>query len=79
MKKEDIKIGNQYIGTGAIATIDFMKNDLVVWSCFNGLNEATYSTRLEHFLKDFHPYYSDEELDQKIEELRTNLIKNKGE
>ena len=36
-----------------IVTIDFVKNNLVVWTYENDREELTLSTKLEYFMQDF--------------------------
>ena len=59
MKKErvdpEIEIGSHWQSIdGKVITIDFVKNDLVVWTYeFNDREQITLSTNKEIFIKDF--------------------------
>ena len=50
-----IKIGSQWQSIdGKVVTINFVKNDLIVWTYeFNDREQITFSTKKEFFIKDF--------------------------
>lgn len=50
-----IEIGSQWQSIdGKVVTIDFVKNNLVVWTYeFNDREQITLSTHKESFIKDF--------------------------
>jgi hypothetical protein len=51
----EIKIGSEWQSIdGKVVTIDFVKNNLVVWTYeFNDREQITFSTKKEFFIKDF--------------------------
>jgi hypothetical protein len=51
----EIKIGSEWQSIdGKVVTIDFVKNNLVVWTYeFNDREQITLSTKKEFFIKDF--------------------------
>jgi aminopeptidase-like protein len=53
--KRMIEIGSQWKSRdGKIVTVDFVKNNLVVWTYeFNDREQMTLSSHKDHFLKDF--------------------------
>jgi hypothetical protein len=59
MKEEcvdpEIEIGSEWQSIdGKVVTIDFVKNNLVVWTYeFNDREQITFSTKKEFFIKDF--------------------------
>ena len=55
LKQSKIKIGSEWQSIdGKVVTVDFVKNDLVVWTYeFNDREQITLSTKKEFFIKDF--------------------------
>jgi hypothetical protein len=51
----EIKIGSEWQSIdGKVVTVDFVKNNLVVWTYeFNDREQITLSTNKEFFIKDF--------------------------
>lgn len=55
LKQSKIEIGSQWQSIdGRIVTVDFVKNNLVVWTYqFNDREQITLSSHKDYFLKDF--------------------------